>query len=228
MEFYHNLWLLLWLYSLQNSSMQLFKLIQTKLAKSAAGKLYPSWSPAQKWGGGKEHQTLSKSCLPGLWVSVLLPLRLLWCWAVLQGDATEWLPWQMAMNWQLKRALCREKKKDTKKCALTNRWNQCHWNREWILQAESLCRETAWGLFLGYTLCLSCGGFSRWDERKRYTSPSEWMFKMLAGKICCICMSNVLSQVDALFIFFLNFSRFGCSFCTLKDGACHLCKVLRK
>lgn len=122
----------------------------------------------------------------------------------------------------------KKKKKDTKECALTNRWNQCHWNREWILQAESLCRETAWGLFLGYTLCLSCGGFSRWDGRKRYTSPSEWMFKMLAGKICCICMSNVLSQVDALFIFFLNFSRFGCSFCTLKDAACHLCRVLRK
>lgn len=118
MEFYHNLWLLLWLYSLQNSSVQLFKLIQTKQAKSAAGKLYPSWSPAQKWGGGKEHQTLSKSCLPGLWVSVLLPLRLLWCWAVLQGDATEWLPWQMAMNWQLKRALCREKKKKTQRNVL--------------------------------------------------------------------------------------------------------------
>lgn len=68
---------------------------------------------------GEENPTLSRSCLPELRVGGIFPLRLLWCWVAFPGDATEWLPSQMAMNWQLKRALCR-KKSDMWKCSLTN------------------------------------------------------------------------------------------------------------
>lgn len=166
--------------------------------KSAAGKLYPLWSPAQKWGGGKTHQTLSKSCLPGLWVRVLLPLRLLWCWAVLQGDATEWLPWQMAMNWQLKRALCR--KNDTKKCALTNRWNQCHWSREWILQAglflwvcvEKLPEDCSWATHCAWAVGGLVGETRGSDTLHLVNGCSECVLGRFVAFACPMCCHKLM------------------------------------